>query len=120
MQQTPVPVPEVWEVAKGVMLSLSTLGVGYLVRTIRSVELRMREIEIVVSGVDGKNGLRSAARDHHRRLERIEERNDRIDAVAEYEKHNYQGPERRQTSRRLRDQEFPNPLEEAPDTNKEK
>lgn len=110
MQAANVPT-ELWELAKGVMLSLVTLGTGYLVRSVRKMEFHVRELQIDVRGIDGTNGLKGTQKEHNQRLEKIEERNERIDAVTEYEKQHYTGPERRQAHRRLRDKEFPNPLD---------
>lgn len=95
------------------MLTLSTLGVGYLVRTVRSLEVSLRLLQVDVKGEDGHNGIKSETKKHSHRIEAIEKRNARIDALAEKERQQYGGPERRQTARRERDIEFPNPLDDS-------
>ena len=104
-----------WEVAKGVMLTLTTAGVMWSARTLLSVRDRVRDLSSVVMGRDGSNGLKSASKDHEERIQIIEERHSNLDAIAEFEKAQHPGPDRRHENRRLRDQAFPNPLDETPE-----
>lgn len=117
LQQSPTETVsgELWEIMKGVFLTLSTLGVGYLVKATRQMELNVRLLQVAVYGEDGKNGLKGDSRETKKRLSAIEERNERIDAVTEYERSQYDGPERRRNLRRLRDKQFPGPLDEGAD-----
>lgn len=102
--QTAVPA-EGWEMAKGVMMALTTLGVGWTAKTVFFLRDDVRDLKRTV-GTDGSNGLKTAVASLSDRLGRIEDRNSRIDAVAEAERRQYPGPERRRELRRLRDSEF--------------
>jgi hypothetical protein len=100
------PVPEFspfWEMAKGVMLTFSTAGIGWLISTVRRVEKRQVTLEHLVIGVDGKNGMRSKVTTLGEDVAAIKLRNERIDTITEYEKKQYPGEDRRQGPRRIRD-----------------
>ncbi len=105
LQTTPTPQvgAESWEIAKGVMLSLSTLGVGYLVRAVRTMEFSVRALQITVTGEDGKNGLKSQAGLHDARIDDLEIWRTKLDTASAMERELYEGEERRQRSRRIRD-----------------
>ncbi len=101
--QTPQVGAEPWEIAKGVMLSLSTLGVGYLVKTVRAMEFSVTSLQNIVTGVDGKNGLKGDAKLHDARLDELEIWRTKLDTASVIERELYEGEERRQRSRRIRD-----------------
>lgn len=78
--------PELWEVAKGVMIALTTLGVGYLIRTDRNREIRTVELEREVFDRDGDNGLKRKMGRVKTRLDSLEAwriQQDTIDAIEE-------------------------------------
>lgn len=102
--QAAVP-SEGWEILKSGMLAATTAGVAWTARTVFYLRDDVRDLKAAV-GTDGKNGLKKTADDLHGRLGKIEARHARIDAVAEAERDSYEGPERRRSVRRLRDQEF--------------
>lgn len=93
----------IWELAKGVMLSLVTMGVGYLIKTIRLVEFDLRDLRLTVTGTDGKNGIQENTRLHNVRLDVLEAWRIKLDTAAAIERELYEGEERRLNSRRLRD-----------------
>lgn len=97
---------EGWETAKGVMLTLSTAATMWIARTLFTLRDAVRDLKTAV-GTDGGNGVISKVKQHALRLDAIEDRNLAIDAIAEKEAREYQGPERRQSARRLRDQLLP-------------
>ncbi len=93
-----------WELAKGIMLTLTTAGVLFTVKTIFGLRDALRELTVIVCGSDGQNGLRSSVRHHTERLDTIENRNRELDAISKRERELYTGPEKRhQASRRDRD-----------------
>lgn len=99
----PTVSPWWWEAAKGIGGTAILAACGWMVTTLRRVEKRQVTHEHLLMGVDGKNGLRSDVRQAAVRLSAIERRNEKIDAVTEYERQHYQGEERRMGSRRVRD-----------------
>lgn len=113
LQATPVTQigVESWEIAKGIMLSLSTLGVGYLVRSVHKMEFAVMELQREVFDKDGNNGLKREAARQKDEIAAIKDRNLAIDTLAKKERDQYQGEERRRHLRRERDQVFPNPLD---------
>lgn len=98
---------EGWETAKGVMLTLSTAATMWIARTLFTLRDAVRDLKKTVIGADGQNGLNSKIKNVEERVDSIENRNREIDAVARAEKEQYDGPERRQNPRRLRDTLIP-------------
>lgn len=97
------PSSELWEIIKGVMLSLSTLGVGYLVRGVRALEVAVRDLQVDTRGVDGSNGIIGTQKAHTAEIRAIQSRNHRMDILAaqcEQERLSYTGTERRHHLRR--------------------
>lgn len=92
-----------WELAKGVMLALVTMGVGYLIKTVRLLEFDMQDVRLTLNGKGGKNGLRGESSLHNDRLDELEAWRIRLDTASAIERELYQGEERRHTARRLRD-----------------
>lgn len=92
-----------WEVTKGVMLTASTALLTWIATTLRKVEREQVNQRHILVGVDGDNGIRSQVRLHEERLGAIEDRNLALDAVADAERHNHPGPDRRIGARRTRD-----------------
>ncbi len=68
---------------------------------------RLGRIDYILCGPDGENGLRSDVRLVVARVSSIENRNLEIDAIAAREREQYNGPEKRQTRRRMRDNLLP-------------
>lgn len=102
--------PEMWEVTKGVMmfvitglLTMVAKRADALVKQLADQAKRQVNLEHIVVGVDGANGLRSRVSQLEETVEDIHTRNERIDAVAEYERQQYQGEDRRAGPRRIRD-----------------
>jgi hypothetical protein len=93
----------IWEVAKGVMLTGITAGVGWIATTLRTIAREQIDQKHILVGVDGKNGLKSDVRLLVRRVDAIEDRNIAIDAVNEAERQQHPSGERRIGARRLRD-----------------
>ncbi len=86
------------------MLTLTTAGVLFTVKTIFGLRDEVRTLTAIVCGPDGGNGLRSDVRRNNLRLDSIENRNRELDAISKRERELYTGPEKRQqTSRRDRD-----------------
>lgn len=100
---------EGWEIAKGVMLTLTTAGVVWTARTVFGLRDDLRDLKITVIGSDGTNGIASKVKRNTARLDAIEARNLAIDAVVELERKQYEGPNQRRTVRRLRDHLLPEP-----------
>lgn len=92
-----------WELTKGVMLTLSTAGVLWTARTVFFLRDDVRDLKKDVGGADGTNGVKSEVRALIRRIDSVEKRNDRQDLAEEIERENYQGEDRRQAARRLKD-----------------
>lgn len=97
---------EGWRLVQGVMMTLTTLGVGWTAKTVFHLRDDVRELKSCV-GTDGKNGLQTAVAEINSRVRHIEERHAAIDAVAEAERNGYEGPERRYQVRRQRDSLLP-------------
>ena len=105
LQSTPGPVnAEAWEIAKGVMLTLVTLGVAYLIRGIRTLEFEVRDIKAdVKTAQSGELALKKGAHEHDSRLDVLEIWKAKLDTVSEIERELWEGDERRMRLRRLRD-----------------
>lgn len=91
--------PEFWEVAKGVMLTLSTSGILALLKMNWSMRDKVRDLS------NEWPHLKDQVNRIDNRVKRIENRNTRLDAVysdyiTDLDRHN--GPERRQSAQRLR------------------
>lgn len=95
---------ELWELLKGTMLALVTMGTGYLIRTVRILEFEMQEVKHTLTGSSGADGLRGESRIHDHRLDELEIWRTKLDTATAIERELYEGEERRLTSRRLRDQ----------------
>jgi hypothetical protein len=100
-----------WEVAKGLMLFLSTALLSWIARTVAQVRTSQRDQLHILKGVDGDGGfkkdiagLESTVRLHGRRLDRIEGRFIALDAVEDADQQDHPGDERRTKVRRTRDQ----------------
>lgn len=91
-------VASTWELAKGVMLSLTTIGVGWTARTVFTLRDDVRDLKKSV-GLNG-NGLIAQANRNTARLDAINERHVAVDAIAA----EYGGPERRHPPNRRRDE----------------
>lgn len=89
----PHAVAPIWEVAKGVMMTLVTGGVWWIARTVFALRDDMRDIKHEVC--DPKTGLKALVARNDARIGLIEDRNLVIDAVAKLEKEEYDGDERR-------------------------
>lgn len=92
-----------WELAKGLLLFVSTSGISYGVVLLRRIVQGQQRHENILIGVDGKNGLRSKVDLLITRVDALEDRAIALDAVAEAERHLHPGPDRRVGSRRMRD-----------------
>lgn len=100
MLQTIAGSSESWEVAKSVMLALITIASLWTARTVFTLRDAVRDLSTTVVGVDGLNAKMKMV---EMRLGKIEERNLKIDAIAQLEREQYDGPERREAIRRMRD-----------------
>ncbi len=101
---TPQLGAETWELAKGVMLTLVTLGVAYLVRGVRSLEFEVRDIRADVKiAQGGELALKKATHEQDLRLARLEDWRTKLDTVSEIERELWEGTERREKARWLRD-----------------
>lgn len=99
----PIDIAPLWDIAKGVMLTLTTAGVGWTARTVFVIRDDMRDLKTDVHGRDGTNGIKSMVKQLITRVDAIEDRNLVIDAVAEAEKEEYTGDERRHGLRSVRE-----------------
>lgn len=102
MQQgTPVEIANLpWDGIRTVLLTLCTLGVGFLVARIKDVTL----VKNIVVGVDGRNGLRSRMEKVEKKIEKLIAYNIAVEAVHEAEMDQLGGrPDRRHERRRLAD-----------------
>lgn len=102
MLQSP-EIAQTWEVAKSVMLTLTTLGVAWIARTVFVTRDDVRDLKYDVRGVDGTNGIKSIVKHLDERVGVLEDHKIMLDAVEEAERQQYQGDERRHGARRLRD-----------------
>jgi hypothetical protein len=96
-------VTQSWEVAKGVMATLSTAGILWACKTLFKVRDDVRDLKYDVSGKDGDNGIKSLVKNLDKRVEVLEDHKIMLDAVEDAERAQYQGDERRHGARRLRD-----------------
>ena len=99
--ESPPAVLAGWEVAKGVMTTLSTAGILGVLTLCFSLRDAVRDLKRDVSGHDGKNGIKSVVAELEERVGELEMRNAEREAV---ERAQYEGPERRHGARRLSDQ----------------
>ena len=102
----PIPTGELWETAKGVMLTVCTAGIIWTSRTVFLMRDGLRDLRTIVVGEKGDNGIRGKVKDNSNRLDLIEERNLKIDTVAAAAiaaGQHYDGPERREFVRRVQD-----------------
>lgn len=83
--------------------SLSVAATIALAKLVIWMRDEIREIKRDVSGKDGKNGLKSDSAQYNARLDELEEWRIKLDLAAKLEREMYEGPERRQEARRLRD-----------------
>jgi hypothetical protein len=86
---TPADLAPLWDVAKNVLITLTFAGVAWIARTLRDMEKRQVNLEHIVVGVDGTNGLRSIVKNNERRVDAMETRNTVSDAVAASERQQY-------------------------------
>ena len=92
-----------WEAIKSVLLVLIAGGVGWMCRQILLMRDGFHDLANEVWGRDKKNGMRSRLADLIERVKQIDKRHERLDAITDYERQQYDGPDRRQDQRRLRD-----------------
>lgn len=78
------PISAIWELVKGVMLTVTTAGVGWTAKTVFTLRDDVRDLKKAV-GTDGKNGLISQANSNTARLDLIDERHLQEDTVTEIE-----------------------------------
>jgi hypothetical protein len=91
------PTPELsqgWEIAKGVMLSLTTIGVAGLFKIMFTMRDDVRDLKKAV-GTDGKNGLLAKEILLAQRLDIIDDRHLQEDTVTEIELELSEGKRRR-------------------------
>lgn len=101
---TPPPEsPSPTQIWQNVMLTLIAAGVLWIARTVFFVRDEVRDLKHEVVGRDGQNGIKSAVRRLTDRVDDLEDWRTALDAVAEAERAQYHGEERRQNARRLRD-----------------
>ncbi|HXG71395.1 MAG TPA: hypothetical protein VNJ04_12390 [Gemmatimonadaceae bacterium] len=97
------PMSSSWEVAKGVMLTLTTMGVTWIARTV----FLMRDEVVLLRkcvGMDGKNGLISEGKAHDTRIDDLEHWKTEVHAVEAADRMRYVGENKRHTRRRALDQ----------------
>lgn len=92
-----------WEVIRSLLLVFITGGVTWAVKILLGLRDSFHDLTIEVRGVDGKNGLKSKVKVLEGKVNAIDERHTRLDAVEEYERQQYHGEDRRKETRRLRD-----------------
>jgi hypothetical protein len=96
----PVSIGETIRTISSALTMLASLWVARMVFLLRDdVRDLMRDI-----GKDGSDGIKAIVALHGRRLDTIEGRFIAIDAVEEAERNLHEGPDKRQTSRRLMDE----------------
>lgn len=84
-----------WEIVKGVLLFAITGFAGFIARGFLNLNKLVVNHEEAIYGRDGQNGLKRGLKDVTDRIDLIEDRNTAIDAVAEAERAQHHGPERR-------------------------
>jgi hypothetical protein len=99
----PADLAPLWDLAKNVFITLTFAGVAWIARTLRDMEKRQVNLEHIVIGVDGTNGLRSIVKKNELRIDNMDDRNIAADAVAAAERQQYEGEDKRHTARRLKD-----------------
>lgn len=77
-------VSALWEVVKGVMLTLTTAGVGWTAKTVFTLRDDVRDLKKTV-GENG-NGLVALAANNARRLDDIDDRHLRVDTATAIER----------------------------------
>lgn len=106
-----------WEIVRNTLITLTAGGVAWIVRSLRDMDKRQVVIEHIVVGVDGKNGLRARMTAAEGQIGLQRDRNVALDTVAEIERTEYEGDERRHEQRRFRDMirdELENPTRRTP------
>jgi hypothetical protein len=101
--QLPAPGLAFWEITKGVLLTLCTVGILAALRLLWKMRDAIQKLTHVVFGTEGKNGLFASAALYDLRLDSLEGWRTRLDAVSEIEHELWEGAERRHRIRRLRD-----------------
>lgn len=97
------PSPEIvtiWQVWQSVLLTLITAGVLWIARTVFLVRDAVRDLK---HGMLMLTELRTDVRKLSRRVGRLEDFRIALEAVAEAEREQHPGEDRRQGNRRLRD-----------------
>lgn len=92
-----------WEAIKSLLLVFIAGGVGWMCKQILTMREGFHDLANEVWGRDKKNGLRSKVAEIIRQVQSINERHAKLDAIEDYERQQYDGPNRRKESRRLRD-----------------
>lgn len=88
-----VSLPPQWEIFKGVMITVGCAGIMWLCRTVFVLRDKLMKAEPALKNVS----LMS------KQIRALQNWRIRLEAVAQSEKANYHGPERRHGARRLRD-----------------
>ncbi|HXG72577.1 MAG TPA: hypothetical protein VNJ04_18390 [Gemmatimonadaceae bacterium] len=97
------PMSQSWEIAKGVMLALTTMGVTWIARTV----FLMRDEVILLRkcvGLNGNTGLEGQGKAHNSRLGKLETWKTEVHAVEAADRMRYEGENKRHTRRRALDQ----------------
>ena len=94
------PTHSTWELAKGVMLTLTTMGVAWIARTVFLMRDGVIWLKDKVGGPDGKNGLVGDSKACNARIGKLEMWQARILDAEERASAAYQGEERRLAMRR--------------------
>lgn len=92
-----------WELVKGIMLFVCTSLLGYGVALLRKLVKLGERHEVILIGIDGRNGVVSKVDLLVRRVDAIEDRNIAIDAIVEAERQQWPYPDRRAGPRRMKD-----------------
>ncbi|HXG69474.1 MAG TPA: hypothetical protein VNJ04_02555 [Gemmatimonadaceae bacterium] len=92
-----------WEVAKGVMLTLTTSGVSWIAWTLFIVSRDVHDLKKCV-GINGNTGLEGQGKAHAGRLGKLETWKTEVHAVEAADRMRYEGENKRHTRRRALDQ----------------
>ncbi|MBA3762237.1 MAG: hypothetical protein M3R13_12165 [Armatimonadota bacterium] len=92
-----------WEIVKTIIITLGTAAAIGSFRMMQSVRDDVRDTKREVFGQNGKDGLRGNTRLHDARLDELEEWRTKLDTATAIELELWQGKDRRQKARRLRD-----------------
>lgn len=87
--------PAWWEIAKGILLFAITSILAFIAKGFWSMRDLVRDHEVAINGRNGENGIKRGLKAVTDRVDLIEDRNTAIDAVAEAERAQWHGPERR-------------------------